>query len=132
MKLPEVAGMRLTALVICLTIPSVASAQTAPLCPAPGAPLVYVGDRDFPPYEYIDDQNQPGGFNIQVVRALARELGVAIEIRLVPWVEARQARESGRADLFSAGYIPARSDQFDFLAATTTIRSSILMRPGRA
>jgi PAS domain S-box-containing protein len=125
--------MRLTAAAICLAfIPSIAAAQSPPVCPPAGAPLVYVGDRDFPPYEYLDEQNQPAGFNIQVVRALARELGVPIEIRLLPWPEARHARETGSADLFSAGYIPARSDQFDFLAATTTIRSSILMKPGRA
>ena len=125
--------MRVKALVVCVALlPAVAAAQTPRPCPQPGAPLVYIGDRDFAPYEYLDEQNQPAGFNIQVVHELARELRVPIDIRLVPWQEAQQARDTGAADLFSAGYILARSDQFDFLAETTTIRSSILMLPGRA
>jgi PAS domain S-box-containing protein len=111
-------------------LPSDAAAQSSPVCPRPGTPLAYVGDHDFAPYEYLDQQNQPAGFNVQVVQALARELGVPISIRLLPWPEARQAREAGTADLFSAGYVPVRNDQFDFLSATTTVRSSILMRPG--
>jgi PAS domain S-box-containing protein len=115
-----------------LLLPCASAAQTAAVCPSNGQPLVYVGDRDFAPYEYLDEQNQPTGFNIRLVDALARELGVPIEIRLLPWPEARQARETGRADLFSAGFIPARNDQFDFLAPTSTIRSSILMPSGRA
>lgn len=112
-------------------LPAAATAQTAAACPPPGKPLLYIGDRDFPPYEYLDEQKRPAGFNIEVVQALSRELGVPVDIRLLSWADARQARERGAADLFSAGYVPARSDQFDFLAATTTIRSSILMRPGR-
>jgi PAS domain S-box-containing protein len=113
-------------------LPSAATAQTTAACPPAGTPLLYIGDRDFPPYEYLSEQNRPVGFNIEVVQALARELGVPIEIRLLPWADVRHARENGTADLFSAGYVPARSSQFDFLAAITTIRSSMLMRPGRA
>ena len=103
--------------------------------PAPGCrseQLVYVGDRDFPPYEYLDDRGNPEGFNIDLVRALQRELGEPIVIKLLPWAEVRNLRIAGGADLFSAGYAPARDAQFDFLAQTTTVRSSLLMLPGRA
>jgi PAS domain S-box-containing protein len=123
-------GVSLGLWLTCLSAP--AAAQAPASCEPVGGPLIYVGDRDFPPYEYLDDNNKPAGFNVLVVEALARELGVPIEIRLLPWAEARYARERGDADLFSAGYVPARSDRFDFLVATTTIRSSILMRSGRA
>ena len=51
-----------------LALATTASAQIA------GArSLVYGGDREFPPYEYLDDQGKPQGFNIQLMRALARD-----------------------------------------------------------
>src|SRR5688572_6269220 len=62
-------------------------------------PLVYTGDRDFPPYEYLDERDTPAGFNIQVIHALARELQVPIEIRLLSPAQAREARERGICDL---------------------------------
>jgi PAS domain S-box-containing protein len=112
----------------------VAAQTTAPdagLCSRPPA-LVYVGDRDFPPYEYHDDTGQPAGFNVALIHALAQELGTPIEIRLLPGSEVRRARETGAAHLFSAGYVPTRAAQYDFLAPTTTVRSSVVMRAGRA
>jgi PAS domain S-box-containing protein len=126
-------------LILCASIPMwaplPATAQPVPP-PAPATcaprPIVYIGDRDFPPYEYLNDRGQPAGFNVELIEALSRDLGVPIEIRLMPWDAARRARESGTADLFSAGYVPTRAEQFDFLAATTTVRSSLLMAPGRS
>lgn len=96
------------------------------------ARVSYVGDRDFPPYEYIDDQGRPAGFNIRMIQAIAAALGTRIEIQLVPGAELRARRERGTADLFSVGYVSTRAAQFDFLGPTTTVRSSLLMLSGRA
>jgi PAS domain S-box-containing protein len=93
---------------------------------------VYVGDRDFPPYEYLDEQGEPAGFNVALIRALAQELGVPIGIRLLPGSDLRVAREAAAVALFSAGYLTTRTAQFDFLVPTTTVRSSLVMRQGRS
>ena len=53
-------------------------------------PLVYGGDRDFPPYEYLDEHGRPQGFNVELVRNIGRELGRPVEIRL-------SARQPGAA-----------------------------------
>jgi PAS domain S-box-containing protein len=111
----------------------IAYAQPAdtPGCARPDT-LVYVGDADFPPYEYYDENGTPAGFNVELMRALSHHLGKPIEIRLLPGSDARRARELGPPVLFSAGYVAARAEQFDFLPQTTTVRSSVLMRAGRA
>jgi ABC-type amino acid transport substrate-binding protein len=46
--------------------------------------LVYGGDSQFPPYEYLDEDGAPAGFNIHLIRALAREAGMSIDVRLGP------------------------------------------------
>lgn len=113
-------------------LPPPAAAQPAPSCGNPGEPLLYIGDRDFPPYEYLTVNGEPAGFNVEVLRAVSRVMDRPIHIRLIPGYESRQARAAGEADLFSAGYEPERERQFDFLESTTTIRSSVILLPGRS
>ena len=52
-----------------------------------GAPVsvVYGGDATFAPYEYLDAQGTPHGFNVELIRALGGEAGVAVDIRLQEW-----------------------------------------------
>jgi polar amino acid transport system substrate-binding protein len=47
-------------------------AATAAAQSNPARSLVYGGDQQFPPYEYLDDEGRPEGFNIHLIRALAR------------------------------------------------------------
>ena len=49
--------------------------------------LVFGSDSDYPPYEYLNSRGEPVGFNVDIVRALARHLGEPIAIRLGPWPE---------------------------------------------
>ena len=127
-----VVGLSILAPFVCA---AAAAAQPAPAppvaCGSPSRALRYVGDRDFAPYEYLDGSGTPQGFNVRVIEALSSALKIPIEIHLVPWAEARIARENPATDLFAAGYIPSRDARYDFLAPITTIRSSILMQPGR-
>src|SRR5215212_4060306 len=61
-----------------------AAASSAAAQPAPARSIVYGGDQQFPPYEYLDEQGHPEGFNIHLIRALAREAGMSVEVRLGP------------------------------------------------
>jgi len=38
--------------------------------------LVYGGSSDFSPYEYLDAQGKPSGFNVELAQAIAKELGI--------------------------------------------------------
>ena len=92
--------------------------------------LVYGGDREFPPYEYIDDEGQPEGFNIHLVRALAREAGMAVEIRLGQRDERMKDFDAGRTDVMFLSYTEDRAAKYQLLDQTWTLAQVVMMRPG--
>ena len=98
--------------------------------PAVDAPLVYGGDQQFPPYEYLDEQGQPEGFNIHLIRALAREAGMSIEIRLGPREERMREFDAGKTDVMFLSYTEDRAARYQLLDQTWTLAQVVMMRPG--
>jgi PAS domain S-box-containing protein len=92
--------------------------------------LIYGGDREFPPYEYLDDQGEPQGFNIHLIRALAREAGVAVEIRLGPRDERMAEFDAGKTDVMFLSYSDERAARYQLLDQTWTLSQVIMMRAG--
>ncbi|MDP2052454.1 MAG: PAS domain S-box protein [Acidobacteriota bacterium] len=92
--------------------------------------LVFGGDREFPPYEYLDETGKPQGFNVELIRALAREAGVAIEVRLGTRDERIAAFEAGEADFMFLSYSDERAARYQLLDQTWTLAQVVMMRPG--
>jgi PAS domain S-box-containing protein len=126
----------LAVLVICAT-PATTGARAlpgdpaSPQVPAHGKPIVYGGDRDFPPYEYLDEHGRPQGFNVELVRAIGRELGRPVEIRLSAWHEAVSQVDAGEVDLVSLAYSDRRAAKYELFWQTWTLHQSLVFRPGR-
>jgi ABC-type amino acid transport substrate-binding protein len=101
--------------------------QAAPLLPAlgwrgaaraQGAPLVFLGDRDLPPYEFLDGE-VPRGANVELAQAIGRVLGRRVEVRLMGWAEAQRRLLAGEGDaLTMLGRSEQREAQFDFSLPT--------------
>ena len=123
------AAALVAALVVLLPSP-VAQAQGAPT-KAGRRVLTYGGDCNFPPYEYLDKEGRPQGFNVELARALARELGVPLEIHLWPWREAVARFEAGDVDLVSLAYSDRRAARYELLWQTWTLHQSLVFRAGR-
>ena len=94
--------------------------------------LIYAGDANFLPYEYLDEEGRPHGFNVEVVRLLAEETGRPIEIRLGRWAEMMAALDGGRVDLMSLAHSEARAERYDYLAKLWTLNQAFLFDTGRA
>jgi len=62
------------------------------------------GDRDYPPYEFLDHKGNPTGFNIELIRAVAGVMGLDLEIQLGPWNEVRNQLETGQIDVLAGMY----------------------------
>ena len=92
--------------------------------------LVYGGDQQFPPYEYLDAEGQPEGFNIHLIRALAREAGMSIEVRLGPREERMRDFEAGKTDVMFLSYTEDRASRYQLLDQTWTLSQVVMMRPG--
>jgi PAS domain S-box-containing protein len=95
-------------------------------------PVVYGGRNDIAPYEWVDASGQPRGFNVELVRALAREAGQPLEVRLLPPEQLRAEWEAGHIDLQSRIYSDRRSREVDYLAQMWTVRVVTAFWPGRA
>jgi PAS domain S-box-containing protein len=110
----------LVALLVCFDWPLQAQSR----------PLVYGGDREFPPYEYIDDDGQPHGFNIHLIRALAKDAGMAVEIRLGQRDERMKDFDEGQTDVMFLTYTEDRAARYQLLDQTWTLAQVVMMRPG--
>ncbi|WP_459937294.1 transporter substrate-binding domain-containing protein [Desulfonatronum parangueonense] len=80
----------------------------------PNRRILMGGDHNFPPFEFLDDNGRPTGFNIELARAIAHEMGFDLDIRLGPWAGMVQRLEYGEIDVLSMFYSVERERLFDF------------------
>jgi PAS domain S-box-containing protein len=113
----------MTACLVCLAAGE-AAAQIA------ARPLVFGGDREFPPYEFVDDSGQPQGFNVELVRALSRVMAVPIVIQLGTREERVRQFDSGAIDFMFLTYSEERAAKYRLLEQTWTLAQVLLLRPG--
>jgi len=77
--------------------------------------IVVGGDRNYPPFEYLDENGRPTGYNVDLTRAIAREMDLDIEIRLMPWPRVVDGLQSGDIDILQGMFYSLQRDlTFDF------------------
>jgi len=93
--------------------------------------LVIGGDHNYPPYEFLDENGQPAGYNVELTRAIAQNTGLDIEIRLGLWSDIRQGLASGEIDAIQGMFYSLERDlQFDFSPPHTAINHIAVVRKG--
>ena len=75
-------------------------------------PLTIIGDWDKPPYEFLNDQGVPAGTNIDLMKRIAKEMGIPCRFILKEWSSAMKAFERGDADLILANVRRYRSSAY--------------------
>ena len=63
------------------------------------SPLIYEDVWDLWPYSFLNDNGDPDGFNVDLIRLLMKELDIPYEIRLKPSSEAFRDLKEGKSDL---------------------------------
>ena len=117
-------------LLLLALVPGDGSAQG----PSPAAPrpkIVYGGSNASPPFEYLDRDGSPRGFNVELIRALARVSDREVAVRLGVWQDIVDAVRGREVDVVTLGYAERRTEDFDFLAETWTLRQSVFFPSGR-
>ena len=90
---------------------------------------IVVGDNEYPPLCYLDSQNQPAGFDVDLILAAAKKAGIDVEIKLMPWADARWMVDTGRADiLLGVNYTRNRAKFYDFTEAYLENRQVIFVQ----
>ncbi len=65
--------------------------------------LVVGMELKFWPFEYVSENGQPVGFDVDVAGLLAKELGVELEIKDMEWTGLIPALQAGKIDLIISG-----------------------------
>lgn len=74
------------------------------------------GDFKFPPFEYLDEEGNPKGFSVDIVKELSKEINKNIVIELMPWEEAISKLRKREVDGVELMRITEeRKKEFDFV-----------------
>jgi polar amino acid transport system substrate-binding protein len=94
-------------------------------------PIIIGGDYNFPPYEFLDKNGQPTGYNVDLSNAIADVMGMTIEIRLGDWDDMIDALNKGEVDVLQ-GIVPSdeRKKKYSFSSPHAIIHHSLFARKG--
>lgn len=97
--------------------------------PSQNDTIIVIGDASYYPYEYIDKDGEPAGLNVDLTKAVLNKLGLAYDIRLVPWDQAFRKISDGSADMLSGVMITKeRAESLLFTVPHNYIYLSIVSR----
>ena len=78
--------------------------QTGPGEPPKRVAIRFLTESDFPPFNYIDEDNALTGFNVDIARAICLDLNAACDIQVRPWADLLPALTRGEADAVIASH----------------------------
>lgn len=91
--------------------------------------IVMGGKYDYPPYSFLNDNDQPVGYNVDIAKAIAKETGLDIDIHLGPWSEIMDDLKNNRIDVIQGMfYSKERDKHFDFSQAHSVIPHVFVIR----
>lgn len=120
--------VRLLLLFVCAVWSAVAAqAQDA----GPGVRVIrYGGDHDFRPHEWIGEDGQPAGFQVELIRAIGEAVGARVDIQLGSWQEIKAQLLVGDIDVVGMFDQPARRSYVDFSEPHFFQASEFFIRKG--
>lgn len=92
--------------------------------------IVVGGEDDYRPYETLDEDGQPVGFNVDLMRAVADAAGFEVRFELGEWDNMRDKLDSGRIDVLGMFVSASRARQVDFANPHLIINHRIFIPRG--
>jgi len=93
-----------------------------------GEPLLFFGDRNLPPYEFIEN-GQPKGANVDLARAIGRVLGRPVEVQLMDWGAAQSRLLAGEGHALTfLRRTDQRATQYEFSLPTLPVVFALFVR----
>ena len=91
--------------------------------------LIVGTELDYPPYSFLDEEGKPSGFNVALTQAIAKAMGLNIEVRIGPWADIRKGLREGKIDVISGMYYSKeRAKTVDFSPPYTIVNHAIFAR----
>ena len=91
-------------------------------------PLLFGIDMDYPPMEFIDEEGQPQGYDIEFTKELMERLDISIAYSPNTWENISGDVLHGRVDLAMMVYSPYRKDSTNYSKAIFRLYYQIVYR----
>lgn len=115
--------------ILLLVLPIRALAVESPVSEWPS--ITVGGDANYPPYEYLDANGNPAGFNVELTQAIADAMGMSVKIRLGAWGDMRKALGNGEMDILQGmAFTEERTREVDFAPPHAIVYQTIWTRKG--
>lgn len=93
--------------------------------------ILVKGDWYYPPYEFLGENGEPAGFNVELFKAIARDLGLVYRMELGPWNKVREELVNGEIDVILGLMVsPQRAELMDFGIPHSVMTQGIFTRKG--
>jgi len=91
--------------------------------------IVLAGDDNYPPFEYIDENGEYRGFDVDIIKAVSLAAGFEVIFKPMPFAEARTALSNGEVDAM-VGITETQSRQilYDFSDPYIMMEQRIFVR----
>ncbi|MBI5633782.1 MAG: transporter substrate-binding domain-containing protein [Nitrospirae bacterium] len=125
-------GALLCLLIVCLSLSFTVASQAAAEEKAGKRSVKTIVVDDYYPYTFVNEQGQPDGYSVDLIRAVVRSLGMEIDIRAGSWESARRALSQGEIDLLPMmAYSEERARSFEFSVPHTVAHDALFFQKGQ-
>jgi len=97
--------------------------------PFASSKIIFGIDKNYPPHEFVED-GMVRGFNVDIMKAIAKEMNESMEIKPMVWSDAVKALENGSIDVLCMAENEERRQYFDFSKPILTLKLAIFVREG--
>jgi len=88
-------------------------------------------DYAYYPYEFINENHEADGFDIDIIKAIGREININLEINAGNWFKIKNELEKGEIDVIAGMYyLPDRAEKVNFSMPYIIITHSIFVKDG--
>ncbi len=87
-------------------------------------------EYDYPPFS-VTDSGEADGFSVQLLKAVAEEMGITVTFKIDQWTTLKEELRTGELDILPlVGYTIERDDIYDFTVPYIVMRGNIFIRKG--
>lgn len=84
------------------------------------------GDYKYPPFEFINHNGEYDGFNIDITKSIAKEMGFEVSFNLMDWTKAIESMKNGNCQVLQGMSISSsRKREFSFSKEYLTVFHSV-------
>lgn len=93
-------------------------------------PTLIVGSDNYPPYNYLDENGNPTGIDVDIVTEALRRMGYNAEFTYINWEDKDTLVESGEIDLIAASFsMTGREDLYRWAGPYMESRQVVAVSP---